>query len=132
MKKSNLENYNYENRVLSFKSYIKEFTTDLYEEFNYKSEKIGLFSKINDLFDGKKVNFTEDQAAWHPKYREASSKKEVEKYYKLLSSAKNVVTIGIGGSFEGPKLLIESMGSTVSNYLFITFSIFKAIKQIFS
>jgi glucose-6-phosphate isomerase len=120
MKKSNLENYNYENRVLSFKSYIKEFTTDLYEEFNYKSEQIGLLSKINDLFDEKKVNFTEDQAAWHPKYREASSKKEVEKYYKLLSSAKNVVTIGIGGSFEGPKLLIESMGSTVSNYLFIT------------
>ena len=120
MKKVNLENYNYENRVLSFKSYIKEFTTDLYEEFNYKSEQIGLLSKINDLFDEKKVNFTEDQAAWHPKYREESSKKEVEKYYKLLSSAKNVVPIGIGGSFEGPKLLIESMGSTVSNYLFIT------------
>ena len=62
MKKVNLENYNYENRVLSFKSYIKEFTTDLYEEFNYKSEQIGLLSKINDLFDEKKVNFTEDQA----------------------------------------------------------------------
>ena len=53
MKKVNLENYNYENRVLSFKSYIKEFTTDLYEEFNYKSEQIGLLSKINDLFDEK-------------------------------------------------------------------------------
>ena len=53
----------------SFESYINEFTNELYKEFDLKAKKLGLNSKIDDLFNGKVVNYTENQAAFHPKYR---------------------------------------------------------------
>ena len=59
----------FKNERVIFKSYTNEFTADLYKEFDLKAKNLGLDSKINDLFSGEKVNFTEDSAAWHPKYR---------------------------------------------------------------
>ena len=40
----------------------------------------------------------------------------------LFSDAKNVVTLGIGGSFEGPKMLLESINldKEETNFIFIT------------
>jgi len=124
----------FENERVSFKSYINEFTSELYEEFEHKAEIIGLNSKIDDLFFGKKVNFTEGLAAWHTKYRDRydpntldtpSNKNQQTKLldlYDLLKSPKNIVTIGIGGSFEGPKMLLEStyFGNKKINFIFIT------------
>ncbi len=121
MSKKNSINYLYENEILCFKSYINEFSPELYQEFNLKSEKIGLQSQIDNLFSGKKVNNTEGLAAWHPKYRKEHSITNTNiKFFDLVQSAANIVTIGIGGSFEGPKLLIESEGNTVLNHIFIT------------
>tara|TARA_X000000950_G_scaffold268685_1_gene346456 strand:+ start:1014 stop:2300 length:1287 start_codon:yes stop_codon:yes gene_type:complete len=115
------KNYSFSNEILSFKSYISEFTSEIYDVFDLKAKKIDLQKKIEDLFNGKKVNKTEDQAAWHPKYRKIYSKNFDEiKYFEIFKSAVNIVTIGIGGSFEGPKLLIESKGDTRLNHLFIT------------
>ncbi len=114
-------NFTFENEILSFKSYITEFTSDLYDQFDSKSNKIGLQKKIDDLFSGKKVNKSQNLAAWHPKYRNEYSKNIKElKYLEMFKSATNIVTIGIGGSFEGPKLLIEFAGNTKANHLFIT------------
>ena len=48
----------FENERVTFKSYIHEFTQELFEEFESKAEKIGLHSKIDDLLTGKKVNYT--------------------------------------------------------------------------
>ncbi len=121
MTKENSLNHVFENKILRYKSYIDEFTPDLYKKFDSESKKIGLKSKINDLFSGKKINITEDLAAWHTKYRnEYSGLDDDEKYSYLFKNATNIVTIGIGGSFEGPKLLIEIEGNTNKNYLFIT------------
>tara|TARA_Y100001970_G_scaffold115567_1_gene144017 strand:- start:106 stop:1416 length:1311 start_codon:yes stop_codon:yes gene_type:complete len=116
----------YENERVVFKSYISEFTPDLYKEFDLKAEKIGLQSKINDLFNGKKVNFTEGLAAWHTKYRNEyipdefntslGHKKETE-LFEMFHDAKNIIAIGIGGSYEGPKLL---RWNEDINYVFIT------------
>ncbi len=97
-------------------------------------KKIGLQSKIDDLFGGKKVNFTEGLAAWHPKYRaeynpnesDTPSRKgqqsELLNFFNLCSNAKNIITIGIGGSFEGPKMLLENIdfNHIDTNFLFIT------------
>ncbi len=114
-------NYVFENEVLRYESYIKDFTDQIYKEFNTESKKIDLLSKIDDLFTGKKVNNTEGLAAWHTKIRDEYPIANGQlKYSKLFESAKNIVTIGIGGSFEGPKLLIEAEGNTKKNYLFIT------------
>jgi len=115
------KNYNFENTVLSFQTYNDEFTPELYDDFDSKSKQMHLQTKIDDLFAGKKVNISENQAALHPKYRDEYSKHINElQHYELFKSAVNVITIGIGGSFEGPKLLIENEGKTKVNYIFIT------------
>ena len=121
MNKDNFYNYFFENNILSFKSCIKDFNNELYDEFDLKAKKIDLKSKIDDLLNGKQVNISENQAAWHPKYRnEYQPKKDDIKYQELFDSSKNIVTLGIGGSFEGPKLLIESLEVTKAKHIFIT------------
>ena len=64
-----------------------------------------------------KENFTENKAALHWQIRDCDSglyKSLFESLRKVKSQIeskkiKNIVSIGIGGSFEGPKLLIESL-----------------------
>ena len=130
----NLATCIFKNDRVIFKSFINEFTHDLYEEFDLNAKKIGLHSKIDDLFSGKKVNFTEGLSAWHPRYRaqynpnEANtpSRKdqdaELLNFYDLCSDAKNIITIGIGGSFEGPKMFLENidLNHVDKNFIFMT------------
>ena len=59
----------FENKKIIFESYINEFTPELYKEFDRKADNLSLHSKIEDLLNGNKVNYTENLAAWHPKYR---------------------------------------------------------------
>ena len=140
------ETYTYENNILRYEFRNNDFTNDLYKEFDHKATKLGLNSKINDLLSGKVVNLTENQAAFHPKYRKNNGfinefiksntdfvpDRECLKDEALnnfadevaKSNAENIVSLGIGGSYEGPKLLIESLGhaevlSTYKHY-FIT------------
>ncbi len=118
----------FENERVTFKSYINEFTYDLYKEFDLKAKKLGLQSKIDDLFNGSKVNFTEGLAAWHPKYRDQyipgkfstslGHKKEKE-LYDMFLEAKNIIAIGIGGSYEGPRLFPWNSDGD-KNHIFIT------------
>ncbi len=126
--------YIFENDRVSFESYIDDFTPELYKEFDLKAYDIGLHSKIDDLFSGKKVNYTENLAAWHPKYRDQynpssfdtpsnkNQQVELSNLKDLCCNAKNIVTIGIGGSFEGSKMFIESMNLAEddANFIFIT------------
>ena len=58
-------NYFFENNLLRYESYLKGFTSSIFNELNSKFEELDINSKIEDLFAGKNVNFTEDQAAWH-------------------------------------------------------------------
>ena len=140
------ETYTYENNILRYEFLNNDFTNHLYKEFDHKATKLGLNSKINDLLSGKVVNLTENQAAFHPKYRKNNGfinefiksntdfvpDRECLKDEALnnfadevaKSNAENIISLGIGGSYEGPKLLIESLGhgevlSTYKHY-FIT------------
>ncbi len=124
----------FKNERVSFESYIDEFTIELYKEFDLKADNLGLRSKIDDLLSGKKVNFTEGLAAWHPKYRneynptslDTPSNKnqhiDLSNLYDLCQTAKNIVTIGIGGSYEGPKMFLETLDSSKEDtkFIFIT------------
>ena len=124
----------FKNEKVIYTSYVNEFTPDLYEEFDLNAKKLGLLSKINDLFNGEEVNFTESIAAWHPKYRaeynpnesDTPSNKgqhsELLNFYDLCNEAINIVIIGIGGSFEGPKMLLENieLNHADNNFIFIT------------
>ena len=122
-----LNNYFFENDLLRYESHLKGFTDSIFNELNSKFEELNVNSKIEDLFAGKNVNYTEDQAAWHPQYRANTpswpSKDLSECLNKgVLDGVLNIVVLGIGGSFEGPKLLIESLigPNTNLNHLFIT------------
>ena len=134
MIKENLATCIFKNERVIYTSYVNEFTPDLYEKFDQNAKKIGLLSKIDDLFNGEKVNFTESLAAWHPKYRAEYNSNESDtpsnkmqqsqlfNFYDLCKDALNIVTIGIGGSFEGPKMLLENIESNHAdnNFIFIT------------
>ena len=126
------EIFTYENNWLRYEFRNNDFSKDLYKKFDHKAIKLGLDSKINDLLSGKVVNLTENQAAFHPKYRK--NKGFINEFIKSdtdfvpdveglqdealknfvyeveKSNAENIVSLGIGGSYEGPKLLIESLG----------------------
>ena len=127
-------NFSFENDFINHISYIKEFTTEIYEEYDLIANKIDLNTKIDDLFNGKKVNLTENLAAFHPKYRNDYNENEdsinaISQYKNFFNNAKNIVSIGIGGSFEGPKLLIESIGVTSENFIFVTGSDSEEFKE---
>ena len=132
MSKEIPETYTYEDNILRYEFRNNDFTNDLYKEFDHKAVKLGLNSKIDDLLSGKVVNLTENQAAFHPKYRKNNGfinefiksdtdfasdtvflKDEALNNFAnevAKSNAENIVSLGIGGSYEGPKLLIESLG----------------------
>jgi len=132
--KENRPNCIFKNEKVCFESYICEFTPELYEEFDLKADNLGLQSKLDDLFNGKKVNYTEDISAWHLKYRDQynpvsfdtpsnkNQQKNLSYLNELCLDAKNIVTIGIGGSFEGPKMFLETIetGKEDTNFIFIT------------
>ena len=120
MKNKSSSNYIFENDIFDCQSCIPGFTDSLFKKFNSKSKDLKLELKIEDLMVGKKVNPTEDQAALHPQYRRNFD--SISSIKDDKSSYKNVVILGIGGSFEGPKLLIESLHESDYdiNHIFIT------------
>tara|TARA_B110000003_G_scaffold276113_1_gene320949 strand:- start:1567 stop:2862 length:1296 start_codon:yes stop_codon:yes gene_type:complete len=113
--------YTFENNVLQYESHLNSFNELLFDEFDAQSSKVHLSSKIQDLINGEIVNYSENQAAFHPKYRSEN----FISIPKILQSTdfKNIVVLGIGGSFEGPKLLIESLSNPSAdqiNHIFVT------------
>lgn len=113
--------YTFENNVLRYESHLNSFNELLFDEFDAQSSKIHLSSKIQDLINGEIVNYSENQAAFHPKYRSEN----FISIPKILQATdfKNIVVLGIGGSFEGPKLLIESLSNPSAdqiNHIFVT------------
>ena len=116
----NLTDYIYKNDVLNYESHLNGFSDSKFQSLDSKSKELDLESKIDDLLTGKIINLSENQAAWHPKYRRKFGSIPPKKENK--SKHKNVITLGIGGSFEGPKLLIESLHDSNSdiNHIFIT------------
>lgn len=114
------KNFVFENDILRYESYLSGFTNSLFDQFDAKSDELNLKRKIKDLINGKEVNFTEGQAAWHPRYRKDFNLNTP--LPEINSDCKNIVVLGIGGSFEGPKFLIESLHESDSNInrIFIT------------
>jgi len=133
------KNYVYKNDFLEFESLDNDFTNEIFEEFDEIANKLNLSSKIDDLLNGEVVNKSENQSATHTALRaEADDIIHIDKAcfnfeqkvraelnlkwfnnsFMLPLKQLNIVTLGIGGSFEGPKLLTElSEPKTSFNFL---------------
>ena len=122
------KNYVYKNDFLQFESLDNDFTDEIFEEFDEIANKLNLSSKIDDLLNGEVVNKSENQSATHTALRaEADDIMHIDKAcfnfeqkvraelnlkwfnnsFMLPLKQVNIVTLGIGGSVEGPKLLTE-------------------------
>lgn len=135
--------YSYSNHVMNYKSMIKGFNENLYSIFNQHYKSLDISLSIKNLFSGEIVNKSENRAALHHAYRDMFAEKrhnflpqdflkscaiDIEacinlKEVLIKKGIKNIVTIGIGGSYEGPKLLIESLISKTKqnfNNIFLT------------
>ena len=134
--------FSYEDDCISYKSLFPVFNKKEFDELDKTYDKLDIDTEVNKLFSEYKINTTEDQAALHHIYRSAfgnrisnvntnyyeiaknSIKQCINLKAKLLrNNIKNIVTIGIGGSFEGPKLLLETLTQKHNrsfNHIFLT------------
>lgn len=122
--------FKFESELLDYHSHLKNFSSQHYELFEELAHELNLQDSINDLFNGEIVNRTENRQALHHLYRNNKTdpkfnfKKITEPFVKRIkkNGFKNIITFGIGGSYEGPKLLQEftNKGSFKFNYYFIS------------
>ena len=129
--------------VLGYKNskYENEFLSLETRSFNFSNEVLTLFEKIYssheidkalmDLKSGEILNESENKSVSHLLLRNKPSsflQKDLTRV-KLLKNKlikndiKNIIILGTGGSYEGPKLLLESLKSSSTenfNFIFIT------------
>jgi glucose-6-phosphate isomerase len=122
--------FKFESELLDYHSHLKNFSSQHYKLFEELAHQLSLQDSINDLFDGEIVNKTENRQALHHQYRNNQSvsefdfKKITGPFIKRIKKDgfKNIITFGIGGSYEGPKLLQEytNKQSSKLNYYFVS------------
>ena len=122
--------FSYDNNSLKYNSLLRDFSTTEFKLFDALFDELSVQDSIKSLFDGKILNTTEGRPALHHKYRENNPSLEFD-FQKICkpilrrikkSEFKNIITFGIGGSYEGPKLLQEYLfnASSKINYLFVS------------
>ena len=122
--------FKFESEFLNYQPHLKDFSSKHYKIFDELAFKLDLQGSINDLFGGEVVNNTENRPALHHQYRinqqsqEFNFKKITEPFIQRIKKGgfKNIITFGIGGSYEGPKLLQEftKHQSSKLNYYFVS------------
>ena len=141
--KDQVYQHSYSNNNLDYSSSLRGFNSKLFSLFKYYYDDLKVSQSIQSLFRGDIVNETENQSALHHVYRNLyvpssnnyasqnsieSCRLNIEKCISLQQDLikkgiKNIVTIGIGGSFEGPKLLLETLTSEndrIFKHIFLT------------
>jgi glucose-6-phosphate isomerase len=122
--------FSYKSDFLEYKSYLSNFSTDQYQLFDNLFDELEIQDSIRSLLNGFIVNQTENRPALHHRYRcsdpipDFNFKKICAPLLKQIKKDKyqNIITFGIGGSYEGPKLLQEFLLNPASdiNYSFVS------------
>ena len=122
--------FKFESEFLNYQPFLKDFTSQHYKIFDEISYQLDLQGSIVDLFDGGVVNKTENRPALHHQYRINQKSKEfnfkeiTQPFIQRIKKGgfENIITFGIGGSYEGPKLLQEfpNKQSLKFNYYFVS------------
>ena len=122
--------FSYKSDFLEYKSYLSNFSTDQYQLFDNLFDELEIQDSIRSLLNGAIVNQTENRPALHHRYRcsdpipDFNFQKICAPLLKQMKTDKyqNIITFGIGGSYEGPKLLQEFLFKPASNinYSFVS------------
>ena len=122
--------FSYKSDFLDYKSYLSDFSAAQYQLFDDLFNELAVQDSIQNLFAGGMVNYTENRPALHHLYRahnpipEFNFRKICAPLLQQIKKAKyqNIITFGIGGSYEGPKLLQEFSFNPSSNisYSFVS------------
>ena len=122
--------FSYKSDFLQYKSHLSNFSTEQYALFDTLFGELAAQDSIQRLFSGEIVNTTESRPALHHQYRALKPSPEFN-FKKICGPLlqkikqekyKNIITFGIGGSYEGPKLLQEFLLNPASdiNYFFVS------------
>jgi len=122
--------FSYKSDFLEYKSYLSNFSTEQYQLFDTLFNELGIQDSIYSLLAGTIVNLSENRPALHHRYRatdpisDFNFRKICAPLIKRIKKEKyqNIITFGIGGSYEGPKLLQEFLFNPDSNinYSFVS------------
>jgi len=122
--------FSYKSDFLKYESYLSNFSTKQYHLFDALFNELEVQDSIHGLLAGAIVNQSENRPALHHLYRcpDPSSKFNFRKIcaplIKQIKKEKyqNIITFGIGGSYEGPKLLQEFLLNPASDisYYFVS------------
>jgi glucose-6-phosphate isomerase len=122
--------FSYKSDFLEYKSYLSNFSSEQYQLFDGLFTELAVQDSIQSLFAGAIVNQTENRPALHYQYRtshptpEFNFRKICAPLLQKIKKEKyqNIITFGIGGSYEGPKLLQEFLLNPASdiNYSFVS------------
>ena len=122
--------FSYKSDFLEYKSYLSNFSTEQYQLFDTLFNELEVQDSIHSLLAGDIVNQTENRPALHHRYRspdptpEFNFRKICAPLIRQIKKDKyqNIITFGIGGSYEGPKLLQEFLLNPASdiNYSFVS------------
>ena len=130
LKPSNSIESSYSDQFIKFKSQNIVYSNEVKALFNKINKEINVDESIEALISGDLVNESENKAAFHPKLRNKSEQflktgfpkiKEL-KDRLVANNKKNIVVLGIGGSYEGPNLLLEALknfSNEIFNFFFI-------------
>ncbi|MDA9274286.1 hypothetical protein N9Q01_02275 [Gammaproteobacteria bacterium] len=122
--------FSYKSEFLEYKSFLNNFSSEQYQLFDRLFNELEVQDSIQSLFAGEIVNTTEIRPALHHRYRAPQPSPDFD-FKKICaplllqinkSKYKNIITFGIGGSYEGPKLLQEFLLNPSSdiNYVFVS------------
>ena len=122
--------FSYKSDLLEYKSYLSNFSSEQYKLFDVLFNELEVQDSIKNLFTGAIVNQTENRPALHHQFRAPDPipgfnfRKICTPLLKQIQKEKyqNIITFGIGGSYEGPKLLQEFLFNPASNinYSFVS------------
>ena len=122
--------FSFKSDFLEYKSYLSNFSTEQYQLFDTLFNELEVQDSIHSLLAGDIVNQTENRPALHHRYRcpdptpEFNFRKICAPLLQKIKKEKyqNIITFGIGGSYEGPKLLQEFLLNPASdiNYSFVS------------
>ena len=130
LKPSNSIESSYSDQFIKFKSYNMNYSNEVKSLFNKIDKEINVDESLEALISGDLVNESENRAAFHPKLRNQSEQFLKTGFLKIkklkdeliTNNKKNIVILGIGGSYEGSNLLLEALKSfsnEIFNFYFI-------------